>query len=361
MSKFLHLACFTALLYLAASCIPLTDKPLSPTDNPDDYPWKKFEEISANLPIRGIHVTPFEVFFISNNSFFRLNNKLILQEKRLLPVDRSFFGAPILSDNVFVRVTQNASNDAVFEFNSTRNAQNMRKITASELVDTARREIFVPEAVYDQTLQPGVFSADGSKLLLVGSINSNKIFAIVIDVQLDFTSTNFSKISVVNRVELPGLLSKKLESIRFINGNFYVATQNGGYRVTPTGEVKKVFSHWTLDFFAMNNILYASPYSAYDFHTSSDNGLTWRRSAPSDLKYVDVVNKRAFTKISRGVSYVNIGDSSLTKQLKVKYNPDLFTNTREAVDYHIRYFKDKYFMNDGAEVYAVDSIRTIKQ
>jgi hypothetical protein len=139
-----------------------------------------------------------------------------------------------------------------------------------------------------------------------------------------------------------------------------VATQNGGYRITPTGEVKKVFNHWALDFFAVGTKLYSSPYNAYDFHTSSDNGLTWQRAAPSELKYVDVVNKRVFTKTSRGVSYVNLGDSSLTKQLKVKYNPDLFVNTREAVDYHIRYFKGKYFMNDGAKVYAVDTIRTVK-
>ena len=361
MSRLLPLACFAALLTLMSSCIPLTDKPISPADNPDDYPWKALGTISANLPIRGIHATPFELYFISNNFLFRLDDKLNLQEKRLLPTDRSFFGAPILSDNVFVRVTQNVSNDAVFEFNITRNAQNVRKIAASSLVDTARRETFVPEAVYDQTLQPGAFSDDGTKLLLVGSINSTKIFAIVLDIQLDFPATNFTRISVVKRIELPDLLSKKLESIRFINGNFYIATQNGGFRITPAGEMKKVFNHWALDFFMVGNTLHSSPYSPYDFHTSTDNGLTWRRGAPSELKYVDVVNKRVFTKISRGVSYVNLGDSSLTKQLKVKYNPDLFTNTREAVDYHIRYFKGKYFMNDGAKVYAVDTIRTVKQ
>jgi hypothetical protein len=360
MSKLFQLSCLVALLSLVASCVPLIDKPVLPADNPDDYPWKSLGAISANLPIRGIHATPFELYFITNNFLFRLDDKLALQEKRLLPTDRSFFGAPILSDNVFVRVTQNTSNDAVFEFNITRNAQNVRKVAASSLVDTSKRETFVPEAVYDQTLQPGAFSDDGTKLLLVGSINSTKVYAIVVDVQLDFPATNFSRISVIKRVELPDLLSKKLESIRFINDNFYVATQNGGYRITPTGEVKKVFNHWALDFFAVGTKLYSSPYNAYDFHTSSDNGLTWQRAAPSELKYVDVVNKRVFTKTSRGVSYVNLGDSSLTKQLKVKYNPDLFVNTREAVDYHIRYFKGKYFMNDGAKVYAVDTIRTVK-
>jgi hypothetical protein len=360
MSRLSQLALLFALIFPFTSCIPLTEKPITAADNPDLYPWKVISGVSANQPIRGIHATPFELYFLSNNFLFRLDDKLNLQEKRLLPTDRSFFGAPILSDNVFVRVTQNTNNDAVFEFNITRNAQNVKKIAASSLVDTAKRETFVPEAVYEQTLQPGVFSADGTKLLLVGTVNSNKVFAIIVDVQLDFPATNFARIAVLKRVELPDLLSKKLESIRFVNGNFYIATQNGGYRVTPTGEVKKVFNHWALDFFAVGTTLYSSPYSAYDFHISSDNGLTWRRGAPSELKYVNVANNRVFTQISRGVNYANIGDSTLTKPLKVKYNPDQFTTRTETVDYHIRYFKGKYFMNDGNTIFAVDTIRTVK-
>ena len=360
MRQTLRLARFLMLILPFSACIPLVDKQVSAADNPDDYPWKPINAVTANLPIRGIHATPFEVYFLSNNYFFRLDDKLAMQEKRLLPTDRSFFGAPILSDNVFVRVTQNSSNDAVFEFNLARNAQIVKKIAASELVDTARRESFVPEAVYDQTLQPGCFNADGTKLLLIGSINSLKIYGILLDIQLDFPASNFSRISILKRVELPDLLSKKLESIRFLNGNFYVATQNGGYRLTPTGEVKKVFNHWALDFFAVKNTLYSSPYSAYDFHSSIDSGMTWQRRSPSELKYVDMVNNRLFTKTSRGVSYANLGDSTFTKQLKIKYNPDIFTNTRDAVDYHIRYFKGKYFMNDGAKVFAVDTIQTVK-
>ncbi len=360
MSKLLQIAVIIAIISPFTSCIPLTDNPVSPADNPDDYPWKALSTVSANQPIRGIHATPFEIYFISNNFLFRLDDKLTLQEKRLLPTDRSFFGAPILSDNVFVRVTQNSNNDAVFEFNIARNAQNVKKIAASELVDTAKRETFVPEAVYDLTLQPGAFSADGTKLLLVGTVNSNKVFAVILDVQLDFPATNFQRITVVKRVELPDLLSKKLESIRFINGNYYIATQNGGYRVTPTGEVKKVFNHWALDFFAVGNTLYSTPYSAYDFHKSTDNGLTWARNVPSELKYVETVNNNIFSKTSRGVNYTGLADSSLSKTVKVKYNLDQFTLTREAVDFHLRYFKGKYFMNDGAKVYAVDTIRKVK-
>lgn len=353
-------ALFGVFIALFSTCIPLTDKAVPPSENPDEYPWKAIAAVNSSATIRAIHATPFEIYFLSNNFFIRLDDKLNLQEKRLLPIDRSFFGTPILSDNAFVRVTQNSNNDAVFEFNLTRNAQNVKKITASELVDTARRETFVPEAVYDETLQPGCFSADGTKLLLVGSINSGKIYAIILDIQLDFTATNFSRISVLKRIELPDLLSKKMESIRFINDNFYVASQNGGYRVTPTGEVKKVFNHWTLDFFAVGTTLHAAPFSPYDFHTSTDNGLTWRRGAPSELKYVEVVNNQILTKISRGVNYVNLSDQTFTKLAKIKYNPDLFVNTRDAVDFHVRHFKGKYFMNDGAKIFAVDTIRAIK-
>jgi hypothetical protein len=360
MSKLSHVACLLVLLLPFTSCVPLTDKKIDPTLSTDEYPWKAVAAVSANQPIRGIHATPFEIYFISSNFFFRLDDKLGLQEKRLLPTDRSFFGAPMLSDNVFVRVTQNTSNDAVFEFNISRNAQNVRKIAASQLVDTAKRETFVPEAVYDQTLQPGCFSADGTKLLLIGTVNSNKVVAVIMDVQVDFAGTNFSRLAVLKRVELPDLLSKKLESIRFVNGNFYVATQNGGYRVTPTGEVKKLFPHWTLDFFGLGNAIYAAPASAYDFHISADDGLTWRRGAPSELRYVQVANNKVLTKTSLGTSYANLGDTTLTKLLKVKYNPDFFSNRTETVDYHLQYFKGKYFMNDGAKIYAMDTIRTVK-
>ncbi len=349
-----------AFMLSFSACIPLLEPTTSPADNPDVSPWKAVNSVASSATIRGIHPTPFEIFFLSNSFFFRLDDKLVLQEKRLLPTDRSFFGAPIISDNVFVRVTQNSNNDAVFEFNLTRNAQNVKKIAASELVDTARRETFVPEAVYDETLQAGCFSTDGTKLLVVGSVNSNKLFAIILDVQLDFAGTNFSRISVAKRVELPDLLSKKMESIRFLKDNFYIATQNGGYRVTPAGEVRKVFNHWALDFFSVGTMLHSSPFSAYDFHTSTDNGLTWRRGSPSELKYVEVANNQIFTKISRGVSYVNLSDASFTKLAKIKYNPDLFVNTRDAVDFHIRYFKGKYYMNDGAKIFAVDTVRTVK-
>ena len=67
MSRLSQLALLFALILPFTSCIPLVEKEVSAVDNPDLYPWKAMTAVSANQPIRGIHATPFELYFLSNN------------------------------------------------------------------------------------------------------------------------------------------------------------------------------------------------------------------------------------------------------------------------------------------------------
>ncbi|NJN34086.1 MAG: hypothetical protein HC817_07390 [Saprospiraceae bacterium] len=76
--------------------------------------------MSAEQLIRTIHATPFELFVLTNNQFFRLDTALSLKEVRILSTDRPLFGTPVFSDNVFMRISQALNNRQVIELHLTK-------------------------------------------------------------------------------------------------------------------------------------------------------------------------------------------------------------------------------------------------
>lgn len=333
------LTCILLLHFFA--CVPVNRNPID-TIKPEDIIWQQATEISASdSQIRSIYATPFEIYFTSDSYLFRLDTAFNLLEKRILtPIDRSPYRRAIMNDNTFVRLYQGATGAYTLEFRHTRNSQAVKRLTTTELVDTARRETFDMET---NIRQFGCYNKDGTKFLLPGRLlPANKPYVLILDLALSYSPDDITSIKVAKRIEIPSLNIDKFESFRYLNGNYYIATLEGGFRITPDGQVKKLFNNWAKDFFAIGNKIYSTGFGDFDFLSSTDNGLTWKRSVPSALKYVETANGKVFSHTFSNTPF-GIADSSLTKVLALKYNPDMtFGN---VADFDITYFKGRYFSN----------------
>ncbi len=341
------------------SCVPTIKNPVEDI-KPEDIVWQQINEINAtDSQIRSIYATPLEIFFSSDTYLYRLDTAFKLLEKRILnPVDRSPYRRSIMSDNTFTRLYQSSTGAYTLEFRHTRNSQVVKRLTTSELVDTLQRETFDMET---NIRQYGCFNTGGTKFLLPGRLLPvNKPYVLILDVDVRFSPDDITSVKVAKRVELPNLNIDKFESFRYLNGNFYIATLEGGYRITPDGQVRKLFNTWVKDFFAIGDKIYATGFGDYDFQTSTDNGFTWKRTLPSSLKYVEMANGKVFSHIQTGLPF-GVSDSSLFKVLPIKYNPDMtFSN---IADFDIAYFKGRYFTNtklgkNEVNIFSCKSLQT---
>jgi hypothetical protein len=346
-------ACFCAF----AACIPLEkDSPISPTD-PALAAWKTVSNMpTLSQNIRALHVTPFEMYALSNSQFIRFDDKLNVQELRNLPTDRPLYGIPAVSDNTFARVYQNVKGDYVIEFRLARNSAVVKTMTANSLVDSLRSESFRVET---PVTRMGCFSEDGTQFLLTGVVSpSNKVTAMIFDVQLDFNATNFTRIELARRVPITGLTPDgKIESIRSFNGNFFLATKEGGFRIAPNGTVYKLFPHWAKDFFGYNGKYYSTGFNNYDFQVSFDNGQVWRSAGiTSDCQFVTNANNRIFSQRQRVEAY-GAADSLISKVKPITYATDFKTSSPESIEYDIVYFKGRYYASNGKNLYSAQTFQ----
>jgi hypothetical protein len=347
------------LLLNLISCVPI-DRNAKEQVKPEDIVWQQINEINAtDSQIRSIYATPLELYLTSDSYLYRLDTSLNLLEKRILtPIDRSPYRRTLMSGSTFSRLYQGATGAYTLEFRHMRNSQVVKRFTTAELVDTIQRETFDMET---NLRQFGCYNTGGTQFLLPGRLlPANKPYVLILDIGLSYSPDDITSIKVAKRVALPNLNIDKFESFRYLNGNFYIATLEGGYRITPDGIVKKLFNNWAKDFFAIGDKIYATGFGDFDFQTSTDNGLTWKRSVPSSLKYVETINGKAFSHTLSSNPFA-LADSSLTKALPIKYNPDMtFTN---VADFDIAYFKGKYFMNtklgkNEVNIFSCKSLQT---
>ena len=344
---------YVLMLGFSACIIPL--EPIKPTSLSSDILWKPVSGFSSEPLIRSIYATPTDLLVISDNQFSRFDMLMNLQEKRVLPNDRQLYGLPVLSDNTFMRVVQNTDNKQMLEFRSTRNNTEIKRVLTTDLVDTLKKEAFQIDVL---ARTPGCYSADGTKYLVTGVVYPlYKPTAFILDVQLNFSATGFVSILPVQRIEIPNLgTDGRVESCKFLEGSFYLATKDGGYRISLDGQVRKLFPEWVLNFFEYKGKLYATGFNAYDFYVSTDLGATWKRnSKPGDLRYVVTTGDKVFSQTVRGLPY-SMADTTLAKSLDIKYNTD-FTTDRDAY-YDIAFFRNKYIINVGKLLYSADTVTT---
>ncbi len=342
------------IMQLLNGClVPL--EPVKPDNLSGAATWVPIPGFSSEQILRALYATPTDLLALSNNQFSRFDRNFNLLEKRPLPIDRQLYGVPVLSDNTFMRVLQNSDNKQMLEFRSTRNGTEIKNVLTTNLIDTLKKESFVFDVL---SRTPGCYSADGTKYLITGVVYpSYKPTAFILDIQLNYTSTGFVSIKPVQRLELPNLSTDgKVESFNFLEGSFYMASKDGGYRITLDGQVKRLFPDWVLNFFEYKGNLYATGFNAIDFYVSSDLGATWKRnSKPSDLRYICTAGGKVFSETVRGLSY-GVADSTLSRVLNIQYNAD-FTTDRDSY-YDFVFYQGKYVIDVGRLLYYADAVKT---
>ena len=338
-----------------SGCVPVERvNPSSTTNIADSSAWKLVAGSTSDQLIRSLHNTPYEMYALSNDYFFRFDNTLGLEEKRLLSADKQLYGVPVFSDNTFTRVSQNQTdNKQVLEFHLVHNAAVIRNVYASEIIDTAKKES-VNYDVLGRTA--GCYSGDGTTFFITGTVYPNYTpTAFLIDVQLNYEAKDFITVKKSKRILIPGLVTDlKIESSKFIGKNFYLATKDGGYKIGLDGTIAKLFPNWVLDFFSYKGNIYATGFSNSDFFVSSDGGDTFKRApSGSALRYVQNAGFEVFSQDIRGLPYT-VADTSLTKIKSLKYNSTFSTNPDTYYD--VIYFRNSYYISVGKAIYSNTSL-----
>lgn len=340
----------TAVIFLA-SC--QTTPIWKDDEQPDGIDRWDSIEYKSEAVIHGLFATDFELYVASENSFARLNSNLDIIEKRLLPISNAITA---LSDNSFVRLATNTQNRQVVEFHLARNGSEIFKVLVDTLPAPAGNSLEI------ETLSNsiGAFSNDGTLFLMAAKVLPARHYSLFLfSIQQNPSHNSFVSVKMVKRIDLTDLDANAdgvIKSMKFQNGNFYVATQQGAWRITPAGATTKPFLQWKEDCFAWQGDLYMTGTVDFDLDKSTDNGLTWNREDfGSELRHVEVADTSIFTQIVTGKPF-QLMPKDFKKAKNIVYPAG--TNTATSFFYGLVYFNDRYYFSIDKAIYATDQIPT---
>ncbi len=348
-SKF-GLATLLAVALFFHSC----QRPLIVDDDTSsaDAAWE-LVDYKSNAYIQALHATPFELYVFTENTFARLDDNLEIIEKRELPLSSNL---PTASDNTFVRLTTNTQNRQVVEFNLARSGAEIFKVLTDTLPTPPGNSLDIERLASSI----GAFSADGTLFLMAARVLPARYYSLYLfDIQQNVQHNAFVSVKMVKRIDLTDLdanVDGVIKSITFQGGNFYVASQQGAWRITPAGVATKKFAQWKEDCFTWLGDLYMTGTVPYDLDKSIDNGLTWERvNLASDLRHVAVADTTIFTQEVTG-KYFSVMPKDFKQAKPISYPSSAKLNT--SLFYGVVYFSDRYYFGIDKDVYAVDKIKT---
>jgi hypothetical protein len=344
------------------ACLPLERRRDSPVDPAQtDGKWREVTGVNAERTIQTLYATPFELLAITENQFIRLNTEHSLVEKRALQSNRVPLGAPVLSENTFFRAMQGVDNREVYEFHAVRNAQVVKRILSTDLVRPT--ETFIAKS--NRIRFTGAYSSDGTKFFLPGvvyqgTLGNPHVEIMIFNIYNNLGGNDIDSVKLFKRVAIqPQLLgtADKMESCRFIREFFYLATEDGAFRVSQDGQLSQFFPHWTLDFFQKEGRIYSTGFATYNFYYTSDNGRSWLRGRPSNLRFTENVGNFVLSHKERGMRYV-VSDSTLLNLKNIQYDDN--TNFPNVVNYYYTtaFFQNKYYLNADKKLFYNTTIPT---
>ena len=341
------------LLSLCTLLVHSCQRPfLSDDDEASRANWEVID-FTSERPIRGLHATPFEWQVITENEFARFDGENKLLEKRPLAANSGVLGLPALSDNTFVRLTTNAEAKQELEFHLARNPAEIIAVPVDSLAGPT--DDFVE--VEFQAQRIGVFSDDGTIFLLPLKVLPGRHYILLMfQVLHNVPHTSFTSVEVIKRINLTELSTDlpRLNALRFVNGNFYVTSQEGAWRVSPSGDVEKIFSQWMIDVFAYQGDAYITGLNSFDLHQSTDNGINWERlNQNSELRIVNNANELLFTQAALGLVYQTVGEDLLKAQNIIfpnDYSP------QDVVYFGNTFFAGKHYFALDREIYMTEAI-----
>ncbi|MCU0345447.1 MAG: hypothetical protein MUC59_00800 [Saprospiraceae bacterium] len=307
--------------------------------------------LTMSPKILGLHATPFELYAISENSFARLNSNLELIERRTLPISNAI---PALNDNSFARLTVNDQNRQVVEFRLTRNPDEIFRLLVDTLSAPAGNTLEIEELAN----AIGAYSTDGTQFLMASKVLPARYYSLhLFSVQQNFQNNTFASIKLVKRMDLPELEASAdgvIKSIKFVSGNFYLASQQGAWRITPAGIATRIFSQWKEDCFSWQGDLYMTGTVDYDLEKSIDNGLDWERvNIPTDLRHVAVADTFVFTQTLPGkVFQLMPSDFKVAKDITYPSAAD----PSSSFFYGLVEFNKRFYFSIDNSIYFTDQI-----
>ena len=347
---------FYALLLtlICSACFRAT--PVNPISTAPQ--WQRVSQFRAIDPIQNLIGTPFEVYVISESQFARLNRTDTLIEARPLTLGDGAIGRPILDDNFFVRYTLDGGKD-VIEFHSTRSPGIKQRIVADDLKNPSDNKIEIDR----EARLNGAFNDEETQFVLLTIVNF-KYTAFWFDIEPSMNYEEILSLTPSHRVDLADIEEgeDQLQVVRFIDGNYYVATKNGAYRLTPDGEAVRPpgigdFGRWIVDFFKIDNRIIATGFNAFDQHTSPDNGATWvRLGEESQLQEIEVAGDTVFSQQSLGFPW-KMARENLLQTDDIVYNGEVEADeTSNNSFYGIGYSNGKFYINYEKDIFFIDNI-----
>jgi len=269
---------FTLLLCLfvlaTQSCFKA--KPIDPDEVNvvGDLEWFDTEGFASIDPIKNIHGTPFELHVLTNSEFIRLNADNVVLFKRQLLGLSNVNGRPAMDDNVFSRIIKNNQNQEILEFHLTKNPADIQTIIIPDLENAG--DVDVDRDVRNM----GAFNDEGN-LFLLPCIKGDAYVFYLFELELTMEADNFVDVQLIKIIDVPDLLEGEnmLQNMKYLNGYFWIATKEGGFRITDGGDLMRIFSmgQYKLDYFTVGDTIYSVAFNDYDMTFSTNDGLDWTR------------------------------------------------------------------------------------
>ncbi len=322
-------------------------------------PWVEIPNLSLNSTINRLHATDNEMLIGTVDNFARMSSAGTIIERRNLEVEKGVFGRPILSDKIFARVLKNVENERELQFHLVKSVNQIYRITDREIADSAEFIIFEE---LNNAYSTGAFNNDATQFLYAArSLNPQQAqySFFLFDIQLNATETQFQNVAVAHRINIPSSLlgseASMITNIRFFDGNFYVSTLSGAYRIQPDGEWQQIFSHWIWDIFEFNGKLYSTGFYENQFYNSEDSGENWEyANTNTPLRKVEVTGGKIFGQNQLGLPY-QLATEDFTTLQEISYNSNFFDDEPTAYQ-AIEFFQGKYYISVHKRLYAVDDI-----
>lgn len=354
------------LIALALFCLALFSscfkaKPFNPTDVPQ---WEKVSQLRTNDPIQNLIGTPTEVYVITESEFARIKSTDTLIEKRLLSTFDGVVARPVLDDNFFVRYTVQEGKD-VIEFHNTGNHSQVIRIVADDLKNPEDDEVKIDR----EARLNGAFNDTETQFVLLTIVNF-RYTAFYFDIEPSMNYEEILSLTPTHRIDLEDIEEgeDQLQVVRFVNGNYYVGTKNGAYRLTPDGNAERPdqigdFGRWIIDFFEKDNRIIATGFNSFDQHTSLDNGLTWLRSGEeSELKEVEVVGDTIFSHQSLGFPWEISLDAAALKTQEIFYSEEIEIDAGSNNSFYgIGYSKGKFYIGYEKDIFFIDEVTVVEE
>lgn len=297
-----------------------------------------------------------QFYVAADDEFIRFTQDNTLIERRPLPLPYRFFSRPILGSKCFSRtVRKTAQGNPIVEIRMNNNPNFVLDLDFTQLGDIPNLSTF-PE---ENSRYAGAFNTAGNQLLIPAvNISANNHDFYLIDLLFDATASRITSntIKTISIPELPAAFGS-VSNVSFLNGNYYVISLDGSFRITPDGEYSKLFQTHLWDFFVDGNEFLAIDRGGR-LYESVDNGLNWNQRENEEnilIQQVEVAGEHVLTHQSLGFPF-SLANEDYTEKTELLLNVDFpqdFAAYRQII-----LFNNRYYLNVQKRLYWTDELLT---